>query len=103
MKTFILKKSNKENKKYMVKDANNNKIIHFGAKGYKDYIYYSKHNSDIAEIKKQNYIKRHSKNENWKDLYSAGFWSRFILWNKENIYDSIKYIENNFKIKIIYK
>lgn len=40
--------------------------------------------------KKYNYIKRHMVNENWEDPYTAGYWSRFILWNKLTLEDSVK-------------
>jgi Family of unknown function (DUF5754) len=34
MKTFVLRKSDKSDKKYMVIIAHENKTIHFGARGY---------------------------------------------------------------------
>jgi hypothetical protein len=93
-KTIYLKRSNKIGKKYMVRV--DNRTIHFGAINYSDY---TKH-KDIK--RKVNYIKRHKVNENWNKsgIKTAGFWSRWLLWNKPTIRDSIKNIENKFNVKI---
>lgn len=48
---------------------------------------------------KKNYIARHSKlNENWNDPTTAGALSRYILWEKENIKDSISEFKKKFNI-----
>ena len=88
-------KSNKPDKKYMVKI--DNKTIHFGAANMSDYRIHK--NKD----RKQNYIIRHQKRENWtkSGLKTAGFWSRWLLWGETTLSSSIKVIENKFKIKII--
>lgn len=41
------------------------------------------------EERKQRYINRHAKNENWKDPTTAGALSRWILWNKPTLQASI--------------
>ena len=94
MKKYILEKSNKKNKKFMIK---NGKIIHFGSKGYSDFTI----SKDIN--KKKNYIKRHIVNEDFNNLNSAGAWAKNILWNKKTIKSSIKNMENRFNINIINK
>lgn len=68
--------------------------INFGASGYEDY---TMHN-DLA--RKINYIKRHSKREDWGDPYSKGFWSRWLLWNKPTIRESILDIRKQFGILV---
>ena len=40
--------------------------------------------------RKNNYMIRHKKRENWKNPLSAGSLSRYILWNKEDLNESIK-------------
>jgi hypothetical protein len=82
-------------KKYKVTLPNGN-TIKFGAKGYEDYTTHK----DIK--RKKLYIARHKKNENWNSKYTAGFWSRWLLWNKPTIAESIKNIEQRFKITIKY-
>lgn len=93
-KKYILEKSNRKDKKLMVK---NGKTIHFGAKGYSDFTLSKDTN------KKKNYIKRHIVNEDFNNLNSAGSWARYILWNKKTIPASIKQMENRFNINIINK
>ena len=65
------------------------KKIYFGAAGYSDF---TKHKD---EARRQRYIKRHEKTENWtkSGIDTAGFWSYWLLWNKPSIkqsYDDIK-------------
>ena len=93
---ITLKKSSKSDKKYMViinlSKSNSKKTIHFGAKDYSDY---TKHKDSE---RKQRYITRHKKTENWKKsgIESAGFWSRWILWNKPSFKGSITDTEKRF-------
>jgi len=74
------------------------KTIHFGAKNYTDFIL-----SNGDEERKKRYITRHSKNEDWtkSGIESAGFWSRWILWNKPTLSASIRDTETRFNIKIV--
>lgn len=100
--SFFLGKSTRENKKWMIiikyKKYNELKTctVHFGAKGYEDYTIHK----DI--IRKKRYINRHEKRENWTfdGICTPGFWSRWLLWNKPTLIDSIKDIEKQFNIKI---
>jgi hypothetical protein len=89
-----LKKSTKQASKYMV--LINGKTIHFGAAGYSDYTI----NKDPE--RRSRYISRHQKKENWTSsgIMTAGFWSRYLLWEKTTITEAIKYIELNFNVKI---
>ena len=91
---IILSKSNRKEKKFMVKI--NNRTTHFGAKGYSDY---TKHKDSE---RKQRYINRHKKRENWakSGIKTAGFWSRWLLWGEPTLNKSIKKIEDKFNIII---
>lgn len=95
---FNLSESNKPDKKYMVSFTNpstgREKTIHFGAFGMSDYL----HHKD--DDRKELYIQRHRKNEDWNDLTKAGTWSRYILWGEKTLRDSIKEMEKKFNIKI---
>ena len=85
MKVEIIK-SDKPNKRFMAIFTDNKKKIkttHFGSRG-KSYI---DHNDDKL---KENYLKRHKPRENWNDKFSAGSLSRYILWNKKTLNESIK-------------
>lgn len=52
----------------------NGKKVHFGSKGSQTYI------EHMDKTKRENYLKRHIKRENWDDPYTAGALSRWILW-----------------------
>mgnify|MGYP003351013641 CR=1 FL=1 len=54
------------------------------------------------EKKKKAYIARHKINEDWNDLSKKGTWSRYILWNKKTLKDSINDMNKRFNINIIY-
>ena len=85
MKLKIVK-SHLKNKKY---DAIlDDRVIPFGASGYEDY---TQHHS---KIRRNAYISRHSKNEDWTSI-NAGSLSRYILWgDSTDINENIK----NYKI-----
>jgi hypothetical protein len=87
---IIIKPSNKPDKKY---DAiiDGKKTISFGQAGASDF---TKHKN---EERKNRYIDRHKKNENWNDPKTAGFYSKNILWNKKTITESIRDTNNRFK------
>lgn len=96
--TVYLCPSTRKEKKWMVL-LPDERTVHFGASGYSDY---TKHHE---EERMKRYIKRHKKNENWNKsgMDTAGFWSRWILWNKPSLRDSIKHTENKFNIRIVKK
>ena len=103
MITINLYNSTNPKKKYMIKflnpDTNRWNTLHFGAKYYSDYTIHK------SNDRKNNYIKRHSgMGEDWSKtgLYTPGFWSRWLLWEKPSIDNAIKNIEKKFKIKIIH-
>ncbi len=94
--------STRKDKKLMAKFYKDNKLIkttHFGAKNYKDFTIYSKGNKKIAEEKKASYLKRHVVRENWSDYTSAGSLSRYILWNRPTVAQSIGVYLKTFKLK----
>lgn len=95
-KVYKLYKSHRNGKKLCV-ELPNGKVVHFGADGYSDYTLHK----DIDRY--HNYISRHSSRENWKKsgISTAGFWSRWILWNLPSLLKSIKDTEKRFNIKIV--
>lgn len=97
MKTIYFTISSNPSKKYTVKI--DNKTISFGARGYSDY---TKHKDSQ---RKQRYINRHKVRENWtkSGITTPGFWSRWILWNKPTLKESIENTEKRFGIRIIRK
>ena len=93
-----MKKSTRPEKKFMViinKDGKH-KTIHFGAKNMSDFTIHK----DVK--RRENYIKRHRKNENFDDYMTAGFYAKNILWNKETIQESIRDTNNKYGLNIKY-
>jgi hypothetical protein len=95
-----IKPSNRGEKKLMAVFTNcksgEKKVTHFGAKGMSDFTMHH------DEARKQRYITRHgggTGRENWKDPYSAGALSRYILWNKHTRKESIDDYKKRFGFK----
>lgn len=63
------------------------KCISFGDRRYGNYTTHK------DTKRKQNYIRRHKKRENWGDMASAGFWAKNLLWNKPTLSASIRDVE----------
>lgn len=66
------------------------KKVHFGQAGASDY---TKHKN---KERKENYIDRHKKRENWNDPTTPGALSRYILWNKPTLKESVKDYKEKF-------
>ena len=81
-------------KKYMI--VINNDRIKFGASSYQDFTIHK------DEERKQRYILRHEARENWTKtgIYTPGFWSRWLLWNKPTLEESAEDIKKRFNITI---
>jgi len=90
MLEIVITKSKTKDKKY---DAiiDGKKTIHFGAKGYSDFTIHK------DEERKDRYINRHKKTENWNDPKTAGFYAKNILWNKKSVKASVEDINKRFK------
>ena len=90
MLEIVITKSKTKDKKY---DAiiDGKKTIHFGAKGYSDFTIHK------DEERKDRYINRHKKTENWNDLKTAGFYAKNILWNKKSVKASVEDTNKRFK------
>ena len=92
-----IKPSTLKTKKFMAifyKDGKKIKTTQFGSKGMSDF---TKHNDNK---RKELYLKRHQKNENWDDFMSAGSLSRWLLWNKKTFKASLLDYLKKFKLKI---
>ena len=90
-----LSKSKRKNKKWTI--IMNEMLHHFGDSRYEDF---TEHQNDK---RKSSYLARHSVREDWTHtgVHTSGFWSRWLLWNKPSIKESIKDIEKRFDIKVI--
>ena len=76
------------------------KQIHFGDNRYQDYTQHK------DPKRKENYINRHDKNEDWSksNIASAGFMSRYVLWEKPTMKSAIDNLNSKYKnLKFKYK
>ena len=89
-----ISKASNPDKKYKAaiqQPSGRTKTIQFGQAGASDY---TKHKDPQ---RKQRYLNRHRKNEDWTDHTTASFYATNILWNKPTITESIKDTNNRFK------
>lgn len=94
MKLEEFEKSNIIGKKYKVVVSSNGKkhTIHFGASGYEDFTQHK------DEERKKRYITRHESREDWENPLTAGFWARWILWNKPTVDASLADTRRRFNL-----
>ena len=76
-------------------EGDKKKVVHFGSKGSSTYI---DHKDD--KIKK-NWEARHSKIKgiDYSNPFKASTLSKYILWNKKNLRDSVADYKKRFKLK----
>lgn len=97
MKGYVQLQKGTNGKKFkaVFYDTMRNKIktIQFGAVGYEDFTTHG----DLQ--RKQNYIQRHSANEDFNNPMTAGSLSRFILWEKTSLSAGYNFYLNKFGFK----
>lgn len=95
---IVIVPSWKQDKKLaaLIRNGKNTYTVHFGADGYEDFTTHK------DEKRKQRYIDRHHKREDWADILTPGFWARWILWNKETIQDSVDDVANRINVPVYY-
>lgn len=99
MDVFIVEESENPKKKFTAIRLNPSlKKISFGSKGMDDFTTHK----DVE--RKRLYLLRHKANENWEKsgIMTAGFWSRWLLWNKPSLRESADDMEKRFNIKIAF-
>ena len=75
------------------------RTVHFGRKGYSDYTLHK----DKARMKR--YVIRHRRRENWgrSGQYTAGFWSRWLLWSRPSLRGAIARTQRVLGRRIIFR
>ena len=76
-------RSERAGKKYKAQ-FEDGKAVHFGAAGMSDF---TKHKDPK---RREAYLTRHRANEDWSDKESAGFWSRYLLWEEPTLRGAAK-------------
>jgi len=117
-----LRKSPRFDKKFRV-TFDDEKFVDFGAKGYSDYtkhknplrmrLYVTRHGGSVPHmVQKQtdpNLVHKNmldvtrSDKENWtkSGLYTAGFWSRWLLWSHPELEGAKKIITKRFGLTFV--
>ena len=93
----LLKKSPKREKKWRVTFPDG-KHVDFGQKGFSDYTLHG------DRLRMQRYVQRHARmHETWtkSGMYTAGFWSRWLLWSKPTITGAKALIKKKFGITVL--
>ena len=92
MRFISLEKSNKPNKKLVIKFSDPNLTIHFGSKNSSTFL------DHHDKVKRSNYLKRHKVNENWHQV-NAGSLSAYILWGPStDLYENLFNYLDKFNI-----
>jgi hypothetical protein len=94
MKLVKLVKSDNPKKKYdaYVQTRESVKKVSFGAAGMSDYTIHK------DPERKKAYIARHKDNEDFNDPLTAGFWSRWYLWNLPTKKASLEDLKRRYKL-----
>lgn len=102
---LLLAKTNNKTNKFQVDllntETNKIKSIKFGRFGMEDYTTYTRNEGKkIADAHKKRYLDRHRKREDWtkSGIATAGFWSRWLLWNKGTLEKSFQQILKKFNL-----
>ncbi len=102
----VIKRSKYSKKLYTAIITANGKThrVNFGDPTAEQYSRSFHENCNIHKNKerKENYINRHKSRENWSKsgVLTAGFWSRWLLWNKPTLKESANDIKKRFGIKV---
>ena len=94
---FLVRKSPKNNKKWVAINLSTNRQVHFGHPEYEDY---TQHGDDV---RKHSYLKRHALREQWGDLTTPGAWARHLLWSKPDLEQAARAMQKRFNIDITLK
>ena len=70
--------------------TNQGKKIRFGAKAYEHFT-----EGHLDEARKERYLNRHKKREDWNDPNTAGYWSRWFLWEYPTYHEAYKKIKED--------
>ena len=87
---IVIKKSSTPGKKFEA-IIDGRKTVPFGQRGASDYTIHK------DKDRKDRYLARHRKNEQWDNPLTASFYSTNLLWNKPTLTESIKDTNTRFK------
>ena len=92
MQTYILKKSDRKGKRFVI--IMDNMKHHFGSDIGKTFV------DNRTEKEKLAWEARHRQDKNWNNKHSGIYYSRYLLWNTPDLKKNIKLLEKKDKVKI---
>ena len=84
----------KKYKATLLDDEGKEHTVRFGSRGYQDFTMHRE------EARKALYLGRHGAREDWTDPLTAGFWARWLLWNKKTIRESLRDIQASRGVQV---
>ena len=96
-KVYVLKKSKRKGKRFVLAMPDEKHQHHFGSDIGITYV------DGRTDSEKRAWIARHRQNKNYNNPHSGIYWARHLLWNKESLKQSIKDMEKKLNIKIVYE
>ena len=73
------------------------RVVYFGAAGYDDY---TTHKDPQRRL---NYIARHRAREDWSDPTTAGFWSRWLLWEEPTLRAALASVAKRLNARVLWR
>jgi len=97
METYILKRSDRKNKRFVIIMQDRGHRHDFGALPFKNGTFIDHKDEKI----KKAWIARHRKDRNYNNKHSGIYYSRFLLWGDHtDLKKNIKALEKKDKVKI---
>ncbi len=93
--SYILKKSNRKDKRFLITMPNFGHSHHFGSAVGKTFIDHQDNK------KKQAWIARHKNDKGWDNKHSGIYHSRKLLWTEPTLKEAIKKYEREHDVKIV--
>lgn len=96
METYILKKSDRKGKRFVIIMPERGHRHHFGSDVGRTFI------DGRSEQERVAWIARHKNDKGFNDKHSGIYYSRFLLWTESTLKAAIKKLEkkDNIKIKV---
>ena len=95
-----IRPSSRPSKKLMALFTVDGKLttVHFGGRGYMDYLKYYAIDPQKAKRKRAQYISRHRVTETWRDPLAAGTLARYILWELPTLAGALRAYKKRFQV-----
>jgi hypothetical protein len=94
METYILKKSDRKGKRFVIEMPDKGHRHHFGSDVGRTYI------DGRTDRERDAWIARHRADKNWDNPHSGVYYSRYLLWTERSLKDAIRALERKDRVRI---